>query len=86
MSFEKEHAQPKGWVIFLEESIHYARRITSERFLVRMDSAYDSLENLHVCHAQVTDLDLERLPAGKFDMNNLVLHAGLFAYMLRYII
>jgi len=29
-----------------------------------------------------TDLDLERLPAGKFDTNNLVLHAGVFAYNL----
>lgn len=29
-----------------------------------------------------TDLDLERLPAGKFATNDLVLHAGLFAYNL----
>ncbi|ALS27120.1 ribonuclease H-like domain-containing protein [Paenibacillus sp. 32O-W] len=29
-----------------------------------------------------TDLDLERLPAGKFDTNDLVLHAGVFAYNL----
>lgn len=29
-----------------------------------------------------TDLDLERLPAGKFATNDLVLHAGIFAYNL----
>lgn len=45
------HSQKDG-AAFLEESIHYARRITSERLLVRMDSGYDSLENLHVCHPQ----------------------------------
>lgn len=34
-------------------------------------------------HSEIkTDLDLERLPAGKFATNNLVLHAGLFAYNL----
>jgi len=37
---------------FLQESIHYAQRITSEGHLVRMDSAYDSLENLKACHAE----------------------------------
>ncbi|WP_397378765.1 IS1380 family transposase [Paenibacillus sp. YYML68] len=36
-------------------------------------------------HSEIkTDLDLERLPAGKFATNNLILHAGVFAYnMLR---
>ncbi|ABO49858.1 conserved hypothetical protein [Desulforamulus reducens MI-1] len=29
-----------------------------------------------------TDLDLERLPSGKFDTNNLVLHFGIVAYNL----
>lgn len=34
-------------------------------------------------HSEIkTDLDLERLPAGKFATNDLVLHAGLFAYNL----
>jgi hypothetical protein len=34
-------------------------------------------------HSEIkTDLDLERLPAGKFTTNNLVLHAGIFAYNL----
>jgi len=34
-------------------------------------------------HSEIkTDLDMERLPAGKFATNNLVLHAGLFAYNL----
>ncbi len=185
------HSQKDG-ADFLRESIQYARRITKERLLVRMDSAHDSLENLQVCHAEPevdyiikvnlrntskeswlriaedkgmaceqrpgkteymgviafpekgfdqalrqvfqvivrtidregqmllfpeievnvywtsltcspwrvielyrdhgtseqfhselkTDLDLERLPAGKFDTNDLVLHAGVFAYNL----
>lgn len=189
------HSQ-KDTAEFLEESIAYARQITDERILVRMDAGNDSLENLHTCHAhpkvdyvikvnlrqtpkelwlriaedkgmacqpregktmyvgaiefpevgfdrplrqvfQViertidrdgqmllipelevnvywtsltcapwrvielyhdhgtseqfhselkTDLDLERLPAGKFDTNNLILHAGIFAYNLLRII
>jgi len=189
------HSQ-KDAAEFLGESIAYARQITDERILVRMDAGNDSLENLHTCHAhpkvdyvikvnlrqtpkelwlriaedkgmacqpregktmyvgaiefpeigferplrqvfQVivrtidrdgqillipelevnvywtplscapwrvielyrdhgtseqfhselkTDLDLERLPAGKFDTNNLVLHAGIFAYNLLRII
>lgn len=34
-------------------------------------------------HSEIkTDLDLERLPAGKFATNDLVLHAGMFAYNL----
>lgn len=185
------HSQHHG-CDFLSESLDYARRITSKKLLVRMDAAYDSLDNLQVCHARPdvdyiikvnlrqtpkeswlriaedlgmkceqrpgkidyigsitfkekgfdrplrqvfqvtvrtidrdgqlllfpdiqvsvywtslmcapwrvielyrdhgtseqfhselkTDLDLERLPAGKFDTNNLVLHAGIFAYNL----
>lgn len=32
-------------------------------------------------HSEIkTDLDLERLPSGKFDCNDLILHLGLFAY------
>ncbi|ALS29253.1 hypothetical protein IJ21_38670 [Paenibacillus sp. 32O-W] len=42
------HNQKDG-ADFLRESIQYARRITKERLLVRMDSAHDSLENLQVC-------------------------------------
>lgn len=38
-------------------------------------------------HSEIkTDLDLERLPAGKFATNDLVLHAGLFAYNILRII
>jgi len=33
-----------------------------------------------------TDLDLERLPSGKFATNNLVLHFGIFAYNILRII
>jgi hypothetical protein len=49
------HSQKDG-ADFLCETIHYARRITSDRLLVRMDSAHDSHDNLHVCHAE-TDVD-----------------------------
>lgn len=32
-------------------------------------------------HSEIkTDLDLERLPSGKFDCNDLILHLGMFAY------
>ena len=32
-------------------------------------------------HSEIkSDLDLERLPSGKFDCNDLILHLGLFAY------
>jgi hypothetical protein len=32
-------------------------------------------------HSEIkTDLDLERLPSGKFDTNDAILHIGLFAY------
>lgn len=38
-------------------------------------------------HSEIkTDLDLERLPSGKFKTNDLVLHAGIFAYNLLRII
>lgn len=38
-------------------------------------------------HSEIkTDLDLERLPSGKFAANNLVLHTGVFAYNLLRII
>lgn len=49
------HSQKDG-ADFLYETIQYARRITNDRLLVRMDSAHDSLENLEVCHAE-TDVD-----------------------------
>lgn len=45
------HSQ-NGGAHFLKTSLDYARRITKERLLVRMDSAHDSLENLQVCHAE----------------------------------
>ncbi|MGG4032189.1 IS1380 family transposase [Paenibacillus cisolokensis] len=43
------HCQ-KGTDSFLEQSIHYARRITDRKLLVRMDAGNDSLDNLRVCH------------------------------------
>src|SRR5690606_23329085 len=44
------HSQ-NGATEFLRESIAYARQITEERLLVRMDAGNDSLENLYMCHA-----------------------------------
>jgi hypothetical protein len=74
------HCQ-KGTDSFLEQSIHYARRITDRKLLVRMDAGdHGTSEQFH---SEIkTDLDLERLPAGKFATNDLVLHTGLFAYNL----
>jgi len=45
------------------------------------------LTTLATVHSEIkSELDLERLPSGKFDTNNLVLHLGLAAYnILRFI-
>jgi hypothetical protein len=59
----------EGWWTSLSEAPEqvigrYARHGTHERF-----------------HSEIkTDLDLERLPSGKFDCNDLILHLGMFAY------
>lgn len=54
-----------------------------------LSSAWQVIELYHdhgTCeqfHSEIkTDLDLERLPAGKFKTNDVVLHAGIFAYNL----
>lgn len=51
---------------------------------------YDAKEVVNLYHSHATseqfhseiktDKDLERLPSGKFDTNNLILHIGLLAY------
>jgi len=48
------HVQ-NGTAAFLTQSIAYARRITDQPILVRMDAGNDSLENLHVCHRENVD-------------------------------
>lgn len=59
----------EGWWTSLTDApaqviAHYARHGTHEQF-----------------HSEIkTDLDLERLPSGKFDCNDLILHLGMFAY------
>jgi hypothetical protein len=59
----------EGWWTSLQESPlqvidRYAKHGTHEQF-----------------HSEIkTDLDLERLPSGKFDCNDLILHLGMLAY------
>jgi hypothetical protein len=59
----------EGWWTSLQESPRsvidrYAKHATHEQF-----------------HSELkTDLDLERLPSGKFDCNDLILHLGMLAY------
>jgi len=44
----KDHSQ-KGTPEFLRESIGYARAITDQQLLVRLDSGFDSRENIRLC-------------------------------------
>jgi len=44
----KQHCQ-KGTVEFLMESIKYAKKVTDEAMLVRLDSGNDCLDNIRVC-------------------------------------
>jgi hypothetical protein len=46
---EGKHHSQKDTPAFLRESIRYAKMITDERLLVRMDSGNDSLENIGLC-------------------------------------
>ncbi|UOF91966.1 IS1380 family transposase [Fodinisporobacter ferrooxydans] len=52
----KQHCQ-NGTPAFLSQSIHYARMITEQPLLVRLDSGNDSKDNLVVCHAEETKAD-----------------------------
>jgi hypothetical protein len=42
---------------FLKETLLLARKLTTKPILVRMDSGYDSVDNLKVCHAEETSCD-----------------------------
>lgn len=50
----RTHVQ-KNTADFLTESIPYARHVTQEPLLVRMDAGHDSQENLKVCQAHGVD-------------------------------
>lgn len=52
----KHHCQ-KGTKEFLEQSIRYAKAITSKPLLLRMDSGNDSQENILVCLKEETKAD-----------------------------
>ena len=46
-----EHSQ-KGTVVFLRQTLRYARLITNAPLLVRMDSGNDSLGNIKICRKE----------------------------------
>ena len=55
----KQHCQ-HNTPAFLQESIRYAKQITDQKLLVRMDSGDDSLENINVCLEQGVQWVIER--------------------------
>lgn len=55
----KDHSQ-KGTPAFLRESIRYARTVTEEPLLVRLDAGFDSRENIAVCQAEGVDFLIKR--------------------------
>jgi hypothetical protein len=55
----KSHSQD-GTEEFLEKSLHLAKRITSEKLLVRMDSGNDALDNIKICHKEGVDYIIKR--------------------------
>lgn len=57
----KTHVQ-KDTDEFLQESISYAKQITSSQLLVRMDGGNDSVDNLKVCLQEKVDLIIKRNP------------------------
>lgn len=55
----KEHSQ-NNTPSFLKDSIDNARIITDSKILVRMDSGFDSLDNIKVCLEKETDFIIKR--------------------------
>ena len=55
----KEHSQ-NNTPSFLRETIDNARSVTSSGLLVRMDSGFDSIENIKVCQEEGTDFIIKR--------------------------
>ncbi len=57
----KDHSQ-NGSPSFIEESIQYARRITEKGLLVRLDSGFDSSDNILVITKEKADFIIKRNP------------------------
>ncbi len=55
----KDHSQ-NNTPSFLANSIEYARRVTGSKLLVRMDSGFDSLDNIKVCIKEKSDYIIKR--------------------------
>lgn len=55
----KEHSQ-NNTPSFLKQSIDNARRITQAKLLVRMDSGFDSLDNIKICIEEECDYLIKR--------------------------
>lgn len=55
----KEHSQ-NGTPLFLEKAIENARRVTDAKLLIRMDSGFDSLDNIKVCIKKESDFIIKR--------------------------
>jgi predicted DNA-binding protein (UPF0251 family) len=51
-----DHCQ-KNTDTFLKDTLQYAKRLTSDPILLRLDSGNDSLDNLKVCYAKETQCD-----------------------------
>jgi hypothetical protein len=54
------HGQCEGTVDFLEETIHKAKQITSDKLLMRMDSGNDSLDNIKLFIKEDVDYIIKR--------------------------
>jgi len=55
----KDHSQ-NDTPVFLAHSIDNARRVTNSKLLVRMDSGFDSLDNIKVCIGRNSDYIIKR--------------------------
>ena len=55
-----KHSQCAGTVKFLEDTLRYAKRLTSNKLLVRMDSGNDSLDNIKLFVKEEVDYIIKR--------------------------
>ena len=53
------HSQ-NGAVEFIRDSVGYARRVTNQKLLMRVDSGHDSCETLQVCQELIIDFIVKR--------------------------
>lgn len=58
---DSKHFQ-KGTALFLQESIEYAKQLSSESLLVRMDGGNDSAENIGICLKKGASFIIKRNP------------------------